>query len=368
FLRCLFAPLGWLSCLLSALYQCFSWSCPKNGSLWDFTIYLLRFVAYASTGFRDSTLQAIVDLATIAGPILSIWLGNGVSRCQVSETLNPTDTLGGRGEWLWPKGMGRKRDTAPPLPEDAPKVILYMHGGAFVLCNSVTHRTITYELCRRTNLPICVPLYQRPPHFKYPVAVDQMTDIFAQFVKYYGASNVILAGDSAGGNLCLTTAINGFKNRGLPPPGGVVLISPWCDLTSASMDSPSITANSPTDYLPPDLISRFADDYVTDASDLDNELVSPVLADAQVLREACPNTFLCFGTGEELLDQDRTLAEKMQPAEVVELVGMPHVSPLFATAVYGEGGDGEEEEEEEEDVPQPVVGLNAIINFVNTRC
>jgi epsilon-lactone hydrolase len=197
-----------------------------------------------------------------------------------------------------------------------------------------------------------------------------MTDIYAQFVKYYGASNVILAGDSAGGNLCLSTAINAFKNKGLPPPGGVVLISPWCDLTSASMDSPSMTDNAPTDYLPPELVSKFADDYVTDASDLDDELVSPVRADAQVLREACPNTFLCYGTGEELLDQDRALASKMQPAEVVELIGMPHVSPLFATAVYGEGGSEGRREEKggEEDVPQPVVGLDAIIKFINTRC
>lgn len=116
FLRCLLAPLGWISCWGCALYQCFTWSCPQKRSLWDFTIYLLRFVAYASTGFRDGTLQAIVDLATIAGPILSIWLGKGVSRCQVSETLQPIETLGGRGEWLWPKG-----ETTTPNPHTHPR-------------------------------------------------------------------------------------------------------------------------------------------------------------------------------------------------------------------------------------------------------
>lgn len=232
--RCLLAPLAWIKCILVAMVQCVTWSCPSPNE-WDFVIYLLRFVAYAvsTAGVRDSTLQSVVDLSTIAGPILNLWLGKNVSRCSVSSTLNPSATLGGRGEWLWPKGTGRNKDTCPPLPSTFPKVMLYIHGGAFVLCNSVTHRVITYELCRRTNLPICVPLYSRPPHARFPVALDQMTDIYESMCSYYGASNVILVGDSAGGNLCLTTALNAFQ-KGLPPPGKMALLSPWVDLTKES--------------------------------------------------------------------------------------------------------------------------------------
>jgi len=51
-----------------------------------------------------------------------------------------------------------------------------------------------------------------------------MTDVYEQLVKYYGAPNIILAGDSAGGNLCLTVSLNALQNRDLPAPGKVVLI------------------------------------------------------------------------------------------------------------------------------------------------
>ena len=361
--RCLLAPLAWIKCIFVGLFQCVTWSCPSPNE-WDFVIYLLRFVAYAAStaGVRDGTLQAVVDLSTIAGPILSIWLGKGVSRCAVSSTLNPTETLGGRGEWLWPKGEGRNNDTAPPLPETHPKVILYFHGGAFVLCNSVTHRVITYELCRRTNVPVCVPLYSRPPHAKFPLALNQMTDIYENFVSHYGASNIILAGDSAGGNLCLTTCLNSFQNRGLPPPGKVVLLSPWCDLTVESESQPSMKDNAPTDYLPVPLISRFSADYLPDDTMPDNPLVSPLFADASDLRSACPNVFLCYGTGEELLDQNRILAQMLQPTELVELEKMPHVSPLFSTPIYGANAAVDEN-----NLPQPAYGLSRIVDFINTN-
>jgi len=155
--RCLCAPLGWLRCLCISLFQCLTWSCPTFDK-WDIVVYLLRFTAYAVTAakLRDGTLQATIDLTTIVDPVLAKWLGKGVSRCAVSTTVNPTETLGGRGEWLWPTGTGLNNDTSPPTPSTAPKVVLYLHGGAFVLCNAATHRVITYELCRRTGLPVVV--------------------------------------------------------------------------------------------------------------------------------------------------------------------------------------------------------------------
>ena len=207
---------------------------------------------------------------------------------------------------------------------------------------------------------VCVPCYERPPHSKFPVAVDSMTEIYSGFVSRYGASNIVLAGDSAGGNLCLTIALNAFKNRGLPAPAGLVLVSPWCDLTEAAEASPSMSENAATDYLPVPLISDFARDYVASVTALSDPLVSPLLADSEDLKAACPKAFLCYGTGEELLDQGRALAAKLLPAAVVELEGMPHVSPLFATPVYGEG-PGEPGGE----LPEPVRGLNAIVDFIN---
>jgi acetyl esterase/lipase len=378
--RCLSSPCGWLKCCLVGFYQCCCWSCPRT-SLWDVVIYSLRFVAYAvsAANLRDGVLQAVVDLTPIADGILSVWLGGGVSRCAVSAKVQPADTLGGKGEWLWPSGTGRENDTAPPLPEANPRVILYLHGGAFVLCNSATHRVITYELVRRTKCTVVVPDYSRPPHSLFPKAVDEMVSIYKQLVSYYGASNVILAGDSAGGNLCLTTAIKAVRDEGLEAPGGIVLISPWCDLTEASVDALSMTTNEPTDYLPIALTSRFAEDYVANGNLRSNPLVSPVFADVETLKAACPRVFHCYGTGEELMDQNRALRANLEAAggmyEALELEGMPHVSPLFAAPVYGASPASEGGEDVEaaagggnggDDVPPaPVQGLNAIAAYIN---
>eukprot|EP00518_Triparma_eleuthera_P002451 CAMPEP_0182461660 /NCGR_PEP_ID=MMETSP1319-20130603/6172_1 /TAXON_ID=172717 /ORGANISM="Bolidomonas pacifica, Strain RCC208" /LENGTH=326 /DNA_ID=CAMNT_0024660975 /DNA_START=339 /DNA_END=1315 /DNA_ORIENTATION=+ len=322
--------------------ECLCWPFPGS-TLWDVTIYSLRLFAYAAdrSGMRPGTMQAVTDLLTAGGFVLRLWLGEGVSRCEVSESLNPSSTLSGRGEWLWPAGLGRSGDSCPPLPSSSPRVVLYLHGGAFVLCNSYTHRVITYELVRRTGLPVCAPCYKRPPRAKFPQALEEMTDVYEGFVERYGAPNVVLAGDSAGANLCLAVALNArARDPGLPPPGCVVLISPWCDLSPSASSSPSMSDNAGTDYLPVSLIGKFGLAYLGPdggGSAASDPLVSPALAPPSQLQGACPNTLLCYGTGEELMDQCRSLARSLGggAARVCELEGMPHVAPLFAAPVYG---------------------------------
>ena len=105
-----------------------------------------------------------------------------------------------------PKGAGRAGDTCPPLPSSTAspkkgaavgdKIILYIHGGAFVLCNHSTHRLITYELVRRTGAVVLAPEYTRPPAAAYPVALDEMVSVYRKVVGFYDPANVIVAGSA----------------------------------------------------------------------------------------------------------------------------------------------------------------------------
>ena len=125
--------------------------------------------------------------------------------------------------------------------------------------------------------------------------------------------------------------------------------------------------NAPTDYLPVPLIGHFADDYA-DGADTSDPLISPGKADDATLG-TLPPTFVQYGTGESLMDQVEALIAGLQRAG--RLGGshaaekMPHVSPLFASLVYGPSApkaDGEEGAPP----PPPVAGLDAIEAFVKS--
>ena len=318
---CLSQPLAWLKFVLAFLYECVSWKC-NCGSLWDFVLMgVVRRAAYAaqSANFTDRVTQAFIDLVPALDTVLDLLLGRGCSSCSVSTAVLAKGSDVGCGEWLWPKGAGRAGDTCPPLPSSTAspktgaavgdKIILYIHGGAFVLCNHSTHRLITYELVRRTGAVVLAPEYTRPPAAAYPVALDEMVSVYRKVVGFYDPANVIVAGDSAGGNLALTVTMKAIAS-GLPAPRALLLISPWCDLTAAALDAPSMAANAPTDYLPLPLIGHFADDYA-DGADASDPLISPGLAPSF---DALPPAFVSYGTGESLMDQVEALVAALPGA------------------------------------------------------
>jgi len=187
----------------------------------------------------------------------------------------PIDTGDVRGEWLI------RRDVAV-----CDRAILYIHGGGMVACRPPQYRTLTFPLARRTGVPVFSLDYRLAPEHPYPAALDDALAAYAALRRRIPAAGIVLAGDSAGGNLALATLLALRERHGVARPvAGVIAISPWTDLLGTGA---SIVANEHTE----DLIVRPTTPGVTNAFAYAPEalwrdpLVSPLYGDLR-MRHRC---------------------------------------------------------------------------------
>jgi monoterpene epsilon-lactone hydrolase len=124
-----------------------------------------------------------------------------------------------RGEWVRPR-ENRSDDGA----------ILYLHGGAYLLCSAQTHRPITGRLALDTRLPVLALNYRLAPEHRFPAALDDAVAAYNWLLTQgLAPGRIVIAGDSAGGHLAASLVAE-LCRLGRPGPAGVVLYSPWVDL------------------------------------------------------------------------------------------------------------------------------------------
>jgi monoterpene epsilon-lactone hydrolase len=203
-----------------------------------------------------------------------------------------------RGEWLTPEKASGSKGVG---------VILYIHGGGYVACSAATHRPITAALARLSRRSVFSLDYRLAPEHPFPAALD---DAFAayQWLLAQGtpASEIALAGDSAGGGLVLACLLR-VRDAGLPMPACAVCFSPWTDLAGTGE---SIRSNDGRCAMfRPENTGAFASVYLAGASARD-AYASPVFADLQGLSPL----LLQAGSTELLLDDARRVHDKVQAA------------------------------------------------------
>lgn len=129
-------------------------------------------------------------------------------------------------EWLRPRGAEARRR------------VLYLHGGAYLIGSPATHRAITTHLARRCAAEVCAVDYRRAPEHPFPAARDDALAVCLALLEAgHSPRRLLLAGDSAGGHLALSLALE-LKARGLPLPAGLLLFSPWTDLSCQRLHTP----------------------------------------------------------------------------------------------------------------------------------
>ncbi|KAJ5287620.1 hypothetical protein N7478_003306 [Penicillium angulare] len=310
---------------------------------------------------RDAVLRAIEEL------------GNG------QETFHTPAVAAVEAEWTGYRSGVDKKAPQPDISEEekyhrlrkeitSDITILYFHGGAYFLMDPCTHRVPVAHVSRQTGAPVFSVRYRLAPQNPFPAAlVDALTAYLSlihppegSLHKPVPANKIVIAGDSAGGNLSFvllqtlltlrrvsrSVRFHG-KDVDIELPGGVGGISPWCDVT---LSMPSIVKNRQFDYMDirpgrvdePDFSIPFQShpfpsdaawpvspprvDLFCNANAMSHPLVSPIAANPELWKDSPP---VFISVGEECLtDEGLILARRMHQAGVPVAAqmfeGMPH--------------------------------------------
>ncbi len=210
-------------------------------------------------------------------------------------------------------------------------VILYCHGGGYMTGSCLYARTLTTKLATSTSMDVLCFDYRLAPEHPYPAAAEDAMRAWNYLMLLgYGARDVIVAGDSAGGNMALSLTLK-LKEEGRLLPRGLVLMSPWTDLTSGGRSHRTRAALDPVldkEYLDKAIAAYVREDALT------NPLISPLFGDFA----GFPPTYIQVGDNEILLNDATELHKKMIKQNVsVKLdvfKGMWHVFQMspFKTA------------------------------------
>ena len=216
---------------------------------------------------------------------------------------------------------------------DAANVILYFHGGVYVIGSAGTSVPLVSDLARRTGAKAVTLDYRLAPEHPYPAAVEDAQAAYEGLLEQgVDPGQIALAGDSAGGGLAVAVLL-ALRDAGTPLPSSAYLMSPYADLTMSGDTFLEKQAVDP--ILTPNGVRLRVPDYVVgvDASD---PYISPIFGDLRGL----PPLLIQVGSNEILLSDALRLAARAATADVavnLEVTpGVPHVFQGYA-AMLDEG-------------------------------
>ena len=188
-------------------------------------------------------------------------------------------------------------------------VILYCHGGGYSTGSRLYARTLTTKLAETTSMDVLAFDYRLAPEHPYPAACEDAMKAWDYLMLLgYGARDVIVAGDSAGGNLALSLVLK-LKEEQRLLPRGLVLLSPWTDLTASGKTHTTRALVDPV--LDADYLRKMTENYAA-GRELTDPLISPLFGDF----EGFPPTYIQAGDNEILLSDSVSLHKKLVAANV----------------------------------------------------
>jgi epsilon-lactone hydrolase len=214
---------------------------------------------------------------------------------------------------------------APNAAND--KVVLYLHGGGYVIGSVNTHRDLMARISRASGFRVLGLDYRLAPEHPFPAAVDDALAAYrwllAQGIQ---PSKIAVAGDSAGGGLTAATLV-AIRDAKLAMPAAGVLLSPWTDMEGLG---DSMTTKASLDpVVQKDALVGMAGAYLG-GKDPRSPLAAPIYADLKGL----PPLLIQVGEAETLYDDSTRLAARAREAGVkVTLEPWPemiHVWQMFA--------------------------------------
>ena len=288
----------------------------KSINRYKYAAFLLSAVyqsAHKTKKWRLNLFRSIIDLQGVINP-------------KVKNT---------KKEEIFLDGIRTLKITTPK--SDPERILLYFHGGGFSFCSPESHYSLVSYLADITEMTVFVPDYRLGPENMFPAQLEDGLNSYLFLLNdmKYSSSQIAIAGDSAGGNLALTTLLK-LKEKNYELPACLALLSPWADPTSSGSSYTIEMANR--DILLGPTFKKIwsnndnAYDFFIDEKDMDktNPYIVPLNGDYK----NCPPILIQVGTEELLLSDSQTLKDVLERDECIheyyEWEGMYHVFHLDA--------------------------------------
>lgn len=192
-------------------------------------------------------------------------------------------------------------------PHRRRRAVLYCHGGGYTSGNLGYSKVLASKLTKATGYDVLTFEYRLAPEHPYPAAVEDGLRAWDHLMYLgYGARDVVVAGDSAGGNLALVLC-HRLRAEGRMLPAALILMSPWTDMTASG---PSYAERAEIDpMLTPEYIHSVRQAYAP-GHDLRDPNLSPLFGEFA----GFPPTLIQVGTHEILYSDAARLHDAMRTA------------------------------------------------------
>jgi acetyl esterase len=195
-------------------------------------------------------------------------------------------------------------------------VVMYIHGGGWVLGGFDTHERLVREIAIKANVAVVFINYPLSPEAKYPIALEQVYAA-TKWVAENGqsinvnSSRLAVVGDSVGGNLTAAVTLLAKERRG-PSIKFQVLFYP---VTNANFDTPSYMKFEQGYWLTREAMKWFWNNYTSNQTNLKDPMVSPLQASVEQLK-GLPTALIINGENDVLRDEGEAYALKLLEAGV----------------------------------------------------
>lgn len=199
----------------------------------------------------------------------------------------------------------RKVFILAPETDKSNKVILYIHGGAYVGEIAEEHWLFFNEIIKDTNATIIVPDYPLTPQYNYEDSFNMVFPLYKKILEKVKQENLILMGDSAGAGMSLSLVQKIVEDK-LVQPSKTILISPWLDVTMSNKEIDEVQKRDTK--LNKDILKIVGIFYAKTEENTKNYLVSPIYGKLEKLR----NLVIYTGTNDILNPDVHLLEQKLK--------------------------------------------------------